>query len=720
MVVLAALVPVFLAVSTAAPGDSLTDLKSAIDALQSKQTARAIGILKSVKIPLLADYAGWFLGSAQFDTQQYAEVPKALEAVWAQTPPSPLIARSALLAARAYQATNDSHRAVEILRKYYDKLPQPQGDLALASGFAGDGDPVSAAVYNQRVYFGYPASNEADSAAAEIVKLKAQLGDQYPPALGTAMLGRATKLLDLGQIEKARRELTAMIPELAGADRDTAQVRIGEADYLLKKTSEAQRYLTDLSIESPEADAERLYYLALCQRRGKDRDAMKGALGELEKRYPQSRWRLDALVGLANLYLVDNQVEDYEPLYRACFESFPKDPRADECHWKITVQHYLKRSEDAGDLLRVHLKTFPASDESPAALYFLARLADEAGDSTSARAYYTEIIREYPNHYHATLARGRMSEAKVIPAVAADSGEAAAFLKTVAFPQRARVRSFEPNKTAKARLERARALASAGLDDWAEGELRYAAQNEDQPHVMALELASTASRRYQPERALRYVKRYAADYLYLPIESAPMEFWKLAFPMPYRAEIERWARQNDLDPYFLAALIRQESEFDPKAISVSSARGLTQILPGTGRELSRSLKLRPYSTARLYQPSINLQIGAYYLKTISQRFDGRLDLTLAAYNAGPGRASAWLKWGEFHDPAEFIEAVPFTQTRNYVEIVLRNADLYRRIYSQDSSAPIANASAPSPGPRVSYTSDGIDQRKKSSRPAGAH
>jgi soluble lytic murein transglycosylase len=260
------------------------------------------------------------------------------------------------------------------------------------------------------------------------------------------------------------------------------------------------------------------------------------------------------------------------------------------------------------------------------------------------------------------------------------------FLRGIDFPKRSRTLNFEPNATARTRIERARLLASAGLDEWAINELRYGAQNEDQPQVLAVELASMTAKTAGPDQAMRYIKRYAGNYLFMQVESAPAEFWKLAFPLPYRTDLERFAKVNGLDPFLVAALIRQESEFNPKAVSRMNARGLTQILPGTGRELSQKLKVRPYATASLFVPAVNLQLGTFYLKTIVDHLGGRWEAALAAYNAGPSRARAWSSWGEFREPAEFIETVPFAETRNYIQTVLRNADTYRRIYSGEIRA----------------------------------
>jgi soluble lytic murein transglycosylase len=707
------------AVSLSAADDAVSDLKAAVAALQSKNEAVAIATLKGLsgRLPQIPDYVAWFRASAEFSAGNYAAVPAALEPVWAQSPASPLIGRAALLGAQAFGQTSNTSGAVSLLRKYYAALPQPQGDLALAKAFAAAGDPVSAAVYAQRVYYSYPSASESAEAEALATSLESQLGAQYPPAMGDAMLGRALKLLDTGHAEQAKKELLALVPRLGGDERDIALVKIGVAQYVAKDTKAAQKYLAELAVQSPQANAERLHYLLLCARRANDRAGMSAELDELARLHPDSPWRLEALLAMGNSYLVENQVDAYEPLYRACYESFPKEPRAAGCHWKVTWAHYLHRTDDARDLLREHLRLFPNSDESSAALYFLGRLAEGADDSAAARAYYGEIVREYPNYFYTGLARERL--AALPPVVAASSPVSplvSSFLRTIDFPTRARVRNFEPNARARVRLGRARLLASAGLDDWAEIELRYAAQNEDQPHVMGLELATMAARRSAQDQAIRYLKRYAPDYLYMRIDSAPAEFWKLAFPLPYREELERFARQNNLDPFLVAALARQESEFNPKAVSVSSARGLTQIMPSTGRELSRHLGIRPYTTARLFQPQVNLQLGTYYLRSVADSVAGRWEAALAAYNAGLSRAKDWSTWGEFREAAEFVETVPFTQTREYIQIVLRNADIYRQLYAAPETAAVKSAATPAS--RVSY-SNGIDQRTKSSRATGA-
>jgi soluble lytic murein transglycosylase len=171
------------------------------------------------------------------------------------------------------------------------------------------------------------------------------------------------------------------------------------------------------------------------------------------------------------------------------------------------------------------------------------------------------------------------------------------------------------------------------------------------------------------------------DYLTLPLEAAPHRFWELLFPLPYRDELVADSARHGLDPYLVAGLIRQESEFNPTALSHANAYGLTQVRPGTGRQFARQAGVARFSANSLLQPAANLKIGTSYLRSMLDQNGGRIEETLASYNAGPNRVAEWLAWGrQYREPAEFVESIPFTETRDYIQAVLRNAEMYRRLY----------------------------------------
>jgi len=655
-------------------------LGQGVRAAQEARYEEAARHLKAARPGLkqLADHVGYWLGWVEYQRKNYRQALAELEPVWHCPIASPLAGKAALLAARAHLAAGAPEQAAALLRARSSLLPQPEGETLLAAALEAAGDLAAAAAAYQRVYYGYPAAPEAAVAQKELARLRLRLGEAYPPPMPQQMLERADYWVRARQYRRARAEYEHLIPQLGGRERELARVRVGAALYLDYDTAAAWDYLRSLDTADPAAEAERLYYLVECARRWNREAEMTAWLEELARRRPASEWRLKALISAGNRYLLDNLAERYEPLYRACYEGFPPGAETAYCHWKVAWSRYLKRSPEAGPMLREHLKNYPGSEKAPAALYFLGRLAEAAGQREAAKVWYQAITERFPNYYYAQAARERLARPELAGAPA--SGQAAAFLRTLAWPERPPGDGFRPNAACRLRLERARLLSAAGLSAMAEEELRFGAGADGQPQIAALELGRLLAKKAPVHQALRQLKPLVPGYLGYAWEAAPEHFWRLLFPFPYRSLIEKHARRHNLDPFLVAGLLRQESEFNPGAVSPARAYGLAQILPSQGRLLARQLKLPRYRTSMLFQPDFNLRLGTYYLRTLLDKYGGRLEAALAAYNAGPNRLEQWLSWGSFEDPAELIETIPFTETRTYIQAVLRNAEIYRRLY----------------------------------------
>jgi soluble lytic murein transglycosylase len=141
------------------------------------------------------------------------------------------------------------------------------------------------------------------------------------------------------------------------------------------------------------------------------------------------------------------------------------------------------------------------------------------------------------------------------------------------------------------------------------------------------------------------------------------------------------ARDANLPAVLVCSVIRQESLWDKEAVSRSGARGLMQLMPPTARHVARANGLPNPTLARLHDPSWNTKAGAAYLERMLKRYNGRLFLALAAYNAGPSRVDAWLKRTNCPDrPDMFIESIPLRETRSYVRRILLNIWEYGRLY----------------------------------------
>jgi len=647
-----------------------------VESGQYEEGARRLKTL-GARLPQLRDYIAYYLGSVQFGLKDFKSAAGTVESVRKASPPSPLAGKAVLLAGRALLEDGAPTDAVRLLKEHFPRLPQPEAAAALARGLEAAGDMAAAAAYYQRVYYGYPLSPNAPEAESSLERLRQSLGAAYPPPMPATMLERADKLMQAGEYGKARSEFRSLVEELDGEQRELAQVGIGLVDYTRGQTRPAYSYLASLRVDSPEADAKRLYYLVACARRVDEKTEMLSFVDELARRHPKSQWRLGALIWAANDYLLENDSASYEPLFRACYESFPGEQRASYCHWKIVWNAYLRRDPRAADLFREHLKLFPNSDKIEAALFFLGRLSEREGDLPVARGSYDAIVQRFPGHFYAVMARERLSDRRIAQA---RSGGAGNGLESFRLPRPSTAPDFQPAAGSRVRIERGRLLARAGLTALAEAELRFGAANGGQAHVLALELARVASQQGEYGRSIRYIKGVFPGYLSLPRDLAPGEFWRLAFPVPYRRELERYCRIHKLDLWLVAGLIRQESEFDPKALSRAGARGLMQVLPSTGRQLSRKLGVRRFGTSMLNSPEFNIRLGTYYFRRLLDEHSGRIEPALASYNGGKTRVDSWLAWGTFEEAVEFIETIPISETRNYVQAVLRNAAVYRELY----------------------------------------
>ncbi len=668
---------------------ALAQLALGVVSFEEKDYAHAIRSLTAARPRLqkIEDYTTYYLAAAQVQTKDENGVSEELTRL--RNPvPSPLAGKATVLAARALVDLKNPAEAIRLLREQYDALPEPDADLTLAMAYAAASDPLNAAAYYQKVYLNHPDTDDAALASAALIVLQASMGAAYPEPTAAQRLERGNRWLAAHEYGRARQEFTTLGSELTGTDRDLARVGVGVADYQRGDVPAAYQYLQSLNLDASQADAERLYYVGECQRHLNASDDMLVTVKRLSEQYPQSPWRLKALVSAGNAYLLQNRPDAYEPLYKAAYENFPDDPAAPVCHWKVAFSDYLHRRSDAAERLREQIERYPSDARTSASLYFLGRLREAADDFASARAYYGKIVDLYPNYYYAMRARERLADNRIV--AAQPSAKVAEYLAGIEFPVRRVTPEGEPNAVTRLRIERGRLLAAAGLQDLAESELRFGARHDGQPELLAMELARTAD---SPYERLRYMKSFAPDYLATPFDQMPRRFWELLFPLPYQSDLVRNAKAQNLDPYIVAALIRQESEFNPKAISPKSACGLTQIMPATGRQLARKNGVRRFRTSMLFQPSTNLKLGSRYLRNILDEWGGKWEETLASYNAGKTHVEDWVNWSSFQEPAEFVETIPFTETREYVQAVLRNAAIYRRLYGTEAAASSESKSA---------------------------
>jgi soluble lytic murein transglycosylase len=676
----------------------LRQLAEGFDALEAQHLPQAVYALTAARtaVPALRDYASYFLAQAQYRSRRFGESAAAAEEVVGFQPLSPLAGRAAVLGARAWLELNQPRKALALLaRVAEDSLPSPEAQLVRSCALEAAGAPLDAVAGFNTLYYLYPQSSDSKEAEQGLDRVRSALGSKFPEATPELRLDRAGKLREAGQLAGARREYESIASDFDGsafdAVRELARLRIAALPYYDGEATTALSRLESLGRQAGEVEAERLYYLVQCYRRLERDDEMAAALDALASAAPASPWRLKALGAGSSRFLVKDD-ERQQQVFTACAESFPDTPEADMCHWHAAWWAYRHRQAGAAQLFRRHLQLYPASEKAGAAVFYLGRLAAKSGDSPAALAWLRFLARRYPNYYYTFAARAELhtlESRRIQP-----SRQVEDFLASVRFPDRPLQADLTPDAATSLRIERARLLSRAELDVWAESELRFAARNGSKLWPVVLELAELATRDGAPDRALRQIKGVLPTYLFTPREGAPRRFWQLAFPLPYRSLIVKYSTQAGLDPFLVAALIRQESEFNAKALSAAKAVGLMQIMPAVGRELARKVPVRGFRTSQLTSPETNIRLGTYYFRRLLDSCDGKLEDALAAYNAGRSRVTAWRGWGPFDDTNEFAETIPFAQTRDYVQIILRNMELYRWLYaSEPVAAPTAGEEA---------------------------
>jgi soluble lytic murein transglycosylase len=646
--------------------------------------------------PVLADYALFFQGES---LQKMGEGEKSL-AVFRRLfdlyPQSLLISQARLRTAEIYAQSGDFQKAAEVCELILQGSPWKdtlaQAGFLLGQAREGANQYSEAIRAYQETWLKNPLHGAAKKARTRweaLVQEKKVAVKKIPPE---ALFNRALQFYQAHQYETALKEMNRIEgfpaqgypPFYAGEPWvDDLYYHRGMSHLRMKQYSKAVENL-DLVVRSSknEGMAEKSLF-SLFQalvRSGRKEEALR--IHDLfQASYPQSSFLPQALYLKANLYEDRGELDKAVSLYLSVADQFPQSSFRFPALWNAGWLRYQKKDWAAALQAWEKLKKAePHFRWMEKALYWSGKALERIDRSKEAEDQYLQLQKEHPASYYSQLvsSRGLGPRASRGPFPVLQDRP----LSSV------KEKSNNSPGAMSIHLEKGRILARLGLTSWAIDELEVAEEEGgglEERWVEVSRLFRESEEYYRSNLLVR--KKFALKPLSGRSSERERTLYLLAYPPGNPSLINRYAQTFDLDPALLSALILEESRFQVQAVSPAGARGLMQVMPQTGRQIARELKVRPFSEDQLFDPAVNIRLGSWYFARMLEEFEGKVHLALAAYNAGPRAVRKWLAGAPSSAEDEFVENIPYTETRNYVIRVIGSAQVYRFLYRPQPDRP---------------------------------
>lgn len=629
----------------------------------------------------IGDYALWMRANALEKAGRGDEARLAYEQV-AREHPDSLRAREATVRMGNLLMQSGSAGSVpDAVRGFADK--DDGGALLLtAKAYEQSGDSTRALGAYRRIYFFAPSSAEATEAAAAMTRLNSPT----VAAIAEEASARADRLFDGKRFKDASDAYADSFTRFPATATPTALMRRGLALSFQKRTPEAVSALNQVPTSAGEIRAQSMYYIVQTYANARQWDGARTTLDSMRAAFPQSAWTPRAYILAGNAARDANAGAFETQFFRTAISAFPQAVEVAQAQFELAwMVHDSKNYQESSRLLTEHLAYYANrnKDNRGRAGYWAARDSERAGKLAEARAIYEGMQARYDANWYGYLAKQRLDEMNRAGQGRGGSfapnsliGQAVANLKTVTIAEES------AGQAELARVNKGDQLAIVGIDDWAFDELNAAGKTAPTSPRINLSLARIYRGRNDNVQAFNMLKRSYPDYAQMKVEEMSQAEWDVFYPLAYWEHIDLWSKNRGLDPYQVAGMIRQESVFNPRAKSGANAFGLMQLLVPTARFTAKKYGVdSPITVESLYQPALNIQLGTAYFKEQLDKF-GKLEYVAIAYNAGPGRVPQWRASLPLAMD-EFAEAIPFKETRAYVQGIIRNWLQYRRLYGPD-------------------------------------
>jgi soluble lytic murein transglycosylase len=614
------------------------------------------------ELPLIADYVIYYQGAGYENLGDLSNASAQFNKVITGYPDSGVKKKTLARLGGIYTQSGDYANAERIFRSLYteesDRELKASSLESLAQALEKEGKYSEALNTYKQVWVEFPETKSSYSAQKAAKELSAATGVPFAPT-ESDYLQRADKLFELSRWSSAAQNYD-MVTSLS----TDARTRKGIAMVNAGRLNEAESVLS--GIDSPES----LFWRGkLKSKQGLDGDA-SSLFSQIHTLFPTSELAPEGLYNAGRLYQINDNYDRAIKTYDLLIRTYPKNSFAEDGAWNLGWIYY-KRGMYAEALATFSAFTNSSSSFNAAnSRYWKARTLEKQGRRDEARAEYMELAGMTTPTYHSYMAQRKTGYTPSYPNVSPEA--------TVL------------NPSAAAKKEKAEMLIRLGLPEDARLEIeKMEALANTQEEFVAVSLLYSKVDDY-------YNSIKVAQDIGLPQANS------LSFPRGYKDIVASYAKKYGVDELLVYSVIREESRFQKDVVSPADAVGLMQLIPPTARTVASQIGLSGFTTEMLTIPRINIEMGIFYLRQVLDQFEGDVELALASYNAGPGRAADWKVDFYGLEKDEFIEEIPFRETRNYIRRILRSYGAYKAIYGNSAvAAPVNTAPVENTAPAQS-------------------
>lgn len=598
------------------------------------------------QLPELGDYVLYFQGAGYENLADYTNSALMFNKILTQYPDSGLKKKTLARLGNIYTQSGDYANSERIFKS----LSAEEKNRSLkASYLYGLGEALekqgkygeSLKVYKS-IWVQYPETKSSSEAYTKLNSISSSQGTVFQPSQSD-YLERANILFDKSSWSSALSNYRKL-----NSQSSDVRTNMGIALVNMRQLNEAESILKN--INSPRS----LFWRGkLKTKQGLDSEASLVYI-QIHNQFPSSPLAPEGLYNAARLYQVNNQTQQAIKTYDLLIRSYPRNKYAEDGAWNLGWIYYRK-----GQYREAHgtFSAFTNSDSSfnaSNAKYWKARTLEKQGKHDEAHMQYRELAGSTTPTYHTYLAQKKSGYTPTFTNISPESV------------------TLGPKATQ--RKNKAQMLINLGMPEEAQLEIvamEDEANTKEELVIVSL-LYSEVDDYYQSIKV--------AQGLGLPQAN------RLSYPKGFKEFVGPYSKKYGVDELLVYSIIREESRFQKDVVSPADAVGLMQLIPPTARTVARQIGINGFSTAMLTIPRINIEMGIFYFKQVLDKFNGDVELALASYNAGPHRAADWKTRFYGLEKDEFIEEVPFRETRNYIRRILRSYGAYKAIYGGTAQA----------------------------------